>query len=42
MRRRAKKFFKTPKGLLTVILAAMIAIAAPGEGLRTVLPGDLL
>ena len=41
MRRRAKKFFKTPKGLLTLILFALAAIAAPGEGLRTVLPGML-
>lgn len=39
MPRRAKKFFKTPKGLLTLILTGLIAIAAPGEGLRTVLPG---
>ena len=39
VRRRAKKFFKTPKGLLTLILALLAAIAAPGEGLRTVLPG---
>jgi Na+-translocating ferredoxin:NAD+ oxidoreductase RnfD subunit len=41
MRRRAKKFFKTPKGLLTLILVALAAIAAPGEGIRTVLPGLL-
>jgi Na+-translocating ferredoxin:NAD+ oxidoreductase RnfD subunit len=39
MRRRAKKFFKTPKGLLTLILVVLTAIAAPGEGLRIVLPG---
>ncbi len=39
MRRRAKKFFKTPKGLLIIILTALIAIAAPGQGLRVVLPG---
>ena len=37
----AKKFFKTPKGLLTLILIGLIAIAAPGEGLRSVLPGVL-
>ncbi len=41
MRRRAKRFFKTPKGLLTIILVALAAIAAPGEGMRIVLPGLL-
>jgi Na+-translocating ferredoxin:NAD+ oxidoreductase RnfD subunit len=41
MRRKAKKFFKTPKGLLILILAALIAIAAPGQGPRTLLPGIL-
>jgi len=41
VRRRAKKFFKTPKGLLILVLIALISIAAPGEGLRTVLPGLL-
>jgi Na+-translocating ferredoxin:NAD+ oxidoreductase RnfD subunit len=41
MRRRAKNFFKTPKGLLTIILVLFACIAAPGEGLRTVLPGLL-
>jgi Na+-translocating ferredoxin:NAD+ oxidoreductase RnfD subunit len=41
VRRRAKNFFKTPKGLLTIILAVLAAIAAPGQGLRTVLPGLL-
>jgi Na+-translocating ferredoxin:NAD+ oxidoreductase RnfD subunit len=39
MRRRATKFFKTPKGLLTLILVGLAAVAAPGEGLRVVLPG---
>ncbi len=42
MRRRthsARKFFKTPKGLLTIVLAILIALAAPHEGLRLVLPG---
>ena len=39
VRRRAKNFFKTPKGLLTVILVLLIAMAAPGQGMRTVLPG---
>jgi Na+-translocating ferredoxin:NAD+ oxidoreductase RnfD subunit len=41
VRRRAKNFFKTPKGLLTIILVILAAIAAPGEGLRAVLPGLL-
>lgn len=41
MRRKAKNFFKTPKGLLTIILVLLAAIAAPGEGLRVVLPGLL-
>jgi Na+-translocating ferredoxin:NAD+ oxidoreductase RnfD subunit len=41
LRRRAKKFLKTPKGLLTVILVLLAVIAAPGEGLRTVMPGLL-
>ena len=41
MRRRAKNFFKTPKGLLTIILILLAAIAAPHEGLRVVLPGLL-
>jgi Na+-translocating ferredoxin:NAD+ oxidoreductase RnfD subunit len=35
------KFFKTPKGLLTVILVILAAMAAPYEGLRAVLPGLL-
>lgn len=39
MRRKAKKLFKTPKGILILILAAWIAIAAPGQGVRNVLPG---
>jgi len=33
------KFFKTAKGLLIVILAILAAIAAQGEGFRTVAPG---
>lgn len=41
MRRRAKRFFKTPKGLLILIFVILTAIAAPGEGLRVVLPGLL-
>jgi Na+-translocating ferredoxin:NAD+ oxidoreductase RnfD subunit len=39
MRRRAKNFFKTPKGLLLIILAILVAIAAPGQSLRAVIPG---
>lgn len=41
MWRKIGKFFKTPKGMLTIILIVFAAIAAPGEGLRTVLPGML-
>jgi len=36
MRRRVARFFQTPKGLLTIILAGLIAIAAPGQGMRHV------
>jgi Na+-translocating ferredoxin:NAD+ oxidoreductase RnfD subunit len=39
MRRRAKNFFKTPKGLLTIILVIFVAVAAPREGVRAVAPG---
>lgn len=39
--RAAKKFFKTPKGLLTIILTLLIAIAAPHEGLLATAPGLL-
>ncbi len=39
MRRKAKKFFNTPKGMLTIILVLLAAVAAPGQGLRTLLPG---
>jgi len=34
--RRAAHFFKTPKGLLTLLLVVLTAIAAPGEGAGTV------
>mgnify|MGYP003350550007 CR=1 FL=1 len=34
-----RKFFRTPKGLLTLVLAALVAIAAPHDGLPVVLPG---
>jgi Na+-translocating ferredoxin:NAD+ oxidoreductase RnfD subunit len=40
-RRAAGKFFKTPKGLLTIVLAILIALAAPHEGVRLVAPGLL-
>ena len=33
------RFFRTPKGLLTIILVMLTALAAPGEGLRVVAPG---
>ena len=34
-----RRFFKTPKGLLTVVLTALAVIAAPHEGVRLVAPG---
>jgi Na+-translocating ferredoxin:NAD+ oxidoreductase RnfD subunit len=34
----ARHFFKTPKGLLTVVLILLAALAAPHEGIRTVAP----
>ena len=34
-----RRFFSTPKGLLIIILAILIAAAAPTEGLRVVAPG---
>jgi len=39
MWRKVRQFFKTPKGLLTIILVLLAAISAPHEGLRVVLPG---
>ena len=36
-----RKFFRTPKGLLILILAALIGVAAPVEGVRVVAPGLL-
>jgi Na+-translocating ferredoxin:NAD+ oxidoreductase RnfD subunit len=39
MRRRVKSFFKTPKGLLIILLAVLIAIAAPGQGGKAVAIG---
>lgn len=37
--RKVKQFFKTPKGLVTIILLILTIIAAPGEGVRTVVTG---
>src|SRR3954471_20493577 len=34
-----QRFFSTPKGLLIVVLAILIGIAAPSEGLRRLAPG---
>jgi len=36
-----RHFFRTPKGLLTIVLILLAAIAAPHEGIRTVAPGLL-
>jgi Na+-translocating ferredoxin:NAD+ oxidoreductase RnfD subunit len=36
-----RQFFRTPKGLLTIVLLVLIAIAAPAEGLARVVPGVL-
>jgi Na+-translocating ferredoxin:NAD+ oxidoreductase RnfD subunit len=37
-RSRLLRFLRTPKGLLTIVLALLAAIAAPHEGVRLVLP----
>jgi len=37
--RGLKKFFRTPKGLLTILLAMLVMIAAPHQGIRVVAPG---
>jgi Na+-translocating ferredoxin:NAD+ oxidoreductase RnfD subunit len=39
MRRKLLKFFGTPKGILTLILAALLALAAPGQDWRHVAIG---
>ena len=39
MRRKIRNFFKTPKGLVTIILVILIAMAAPGQGMRAVAAG---
>jgi Na+-translocating ferredoxin:NAD+ oxidoreductase RnfD subunit len=41
MWRKLTGFFKTPKGLLTIVLAILVALAAPGEGIGVVAPGIL-
>ena len=35
----ARRFFKTPKGLLLLVFMLLLAIAVPSEGVRTVAPG---
>src|SRR5687768_3457749 len=37
----ARRWARTPKGLLIIILTALVAIAAPREGISTVAPGLL-
>jgi Na+-translocating ferredoxin:NAD+ oxidoreductase RnfD subunit len=39
--RKATNFFKTPKGLLIIILTMIAGLAAPGQGFRAVAPGLL-
>jgi Na+-translocating ferredoxin:NAD+ oxidoreductase RnfD subunit len=34
-----RRFFRTPKGLLLIVLVILIALAAPSEGVRRVAPG---
>jgi Na+-translocating ferredoxin:NAD+ oxidoreductase RnfD subunit len=34
MRRKARSFFKTPKGLATIVLLILTLMAAPGQGFR--------
>ena len=36
------RFFRTPKGILLIVLALLTAIAIPGEGLHRALPGVLV
>jgi Na+-translocating ferredoxin:NAD+ oxidoreductase RnfD subunit len=36
---RLRRFLRTPKGLLTIVLTILVALAAPHEGLRVVAPG---
>jgi Na+-translocating ferredoxin:NAD+ oxidoreductase RnfD subunit len=37
MRRRARNFFKTPKGILTIFLGIFTLMAAPAEGVRALI-----
>jgi Na+-translocating ferredoxin:NAD+ oxidoreductase RnfD subunit len=37
----ARRFFRTPKGLLLLLLAPVLAVAAAGAGVRLVAPGAL-
>ena len=34
-----RRFFRTPKGLLIIVLIILVALAAPGEGIESVVPG---
>jgi Na+-translocating ferredoxin:NAD+ oxidoreductase RnfD subunit len=36
-----RQFFRTPKGLLTIVLVILVALAAPKEGIALVAPGLL-
>ena len=38
---RLRRFLKTPKGLLTIVLSLLAVLAAPHEGIRIVAPGVL-
>ena len=39
--RAARRFFTTPKGLLTIVLTILVALAAPSEGPGRIAPGLL-
>ncbi len=34
-----RRFFRTPKGLVLIVLAILVALAAPHEGITLVFPG---
>jgi Na+-translocating ferredoxin:NAD+ oxidoreductase RnfD subunit len=36
---KLRRFFRTPKGLLTLVLLLLVALASVGEGIRLVAPG---
>lgn len=38
-RSATRRFFQTPKGLLTIVLVILVALAAPHEGMALVVPG---